>query len=103
MTLTQKYDADRHLLEIRGLATNFETEAGTIKAVDDVDLYVDEGETLGLVLVYASPMRTSTSSSVVSGGNGTVATCPLVIGVVAPCRVKLATPAPIGQPIVGLG
>jgi peptide/nickel transport system ATP-binding protein len=42
-------NAGAHLLEIRGLKTQFATDAGTIHAVDGVDLYVDRGETLGVV------------------------------------------------------
>jgi oligopeptide/dipeptide ABC transporter ATP-binding protein len=38
-----------HLLEIRDLVTVFDTPEGTIRAVDGVDLVVDEGEALGLV------------------------------------------------------
>jgi oligopeptide/dipeptide ABC transporter ATP-binding protein len=37
------------ILEIKNLSTHFETEYGVIKAVDDVDLVVDEGDTLGIV------------------------------------------------------
>jgi peptide/nickel transport system ATP-binding protein len=37
------------LLEINNLSTHFETEYGIIKAVDDVDLAVDKGDTLGVV------------------------------------------------------
>jgi oligopeptide/dipeptide ABC transporter ATP-binding protein len=37
------------ILEIKNLSTHFETECGVIKAVDDVDLVVDEGDTLGIV------------------------------------------------------
>ncbi|MGE5270089.1 MAG: ABC transporter ATP-binding protein [Thiohalocapsa sp.] len=38
-----------HLLEIRGLKTYFDTEDGTVRAVDGVDLAIDRGETLGVV------------------------------------------------------
>ncbi|NQW16727.1 MAG: ABC transporter ATP-binding protein [Chloroflexi bacterium] len=38
-----------HLLDVRGLETQFDTESGALRAVDDVSLYIDEGETLGLV------------------------------------------------------
>jgi peptide/nickel transport system ATP-binding protein len=38
-----------HILEIRGLRTHFETAAGTVRAVDGVDLTVDRGDTLGVV------------------------------------------------------
>ncbi|HYA14311.1 MAG TPA: ABC transporter ATP-binding protein [Syntrophales bacterium] len=37
------------LLEVRNLSTHFETEYGTVKAVDRVDIVVDEGDTLGIV------------------------------------------------------
>jgi peptide/nickel transport system ATP-binding protein len=37
------------LLEIRGLKTHFDTEDGTVRAVDGVDLAIDRGETLGVV------------------------------------------------------
>jgi peptide/nickel transport system ATP-binding protein len=38
-----------HLLEIRGLKTYFDTDDGTVHAVDGVDLTIDGGETLGIV------------------------------------------------------
>ena len=38
-----------HLLEIQGLRTCFATDQGVLKAVDGVDLSLDEGQTLGLV------------------------------------------------------
>lgn len=38
-----------HLLDVRGLKTYFYTVEGTVRAVDGVDLYVDRGETFGLV------------------------------------------------------
>ena len=38
-----------HLLEIRGLTTDFATDDGTVRAVDGVDLWIDRGETLGIV------------------------------------------------------
>ncbi|MSP98801.1 MAG: ABC transporter ATP-binding protein [Betaproteobacteria bacterium] len=41
--------AAEHLLEVRGLKTQFATDRGTIHAVDGVDLYIDRGETLGVV------------------------------------------------------
>ena len=41
--------AAQHLLEIRGLKTQFATDEGTIHAVDGVDLCIDRGETLGVV------------------------------------------------------
>lgn len=37
------------LLEIKNLSTHFNTEYGVIKAVDRVDLAIDEGDTLGVV------------------------------------------------------
>ena len=37
------------LLEIRNLKTYFRVRGGVVKAVDDVSLSIDEGETLGLV------------------------------------------------------
>ena len=42
-------DMPEHLLQIRGLKTHFNTEAGIAKAVDGVDLDILEGEVLGLV------------------------------------------------------
>jgi peptide/nickel transport system ATP-binding protein len=42
-------DGDDHLLTVRGLETVFRTEEGTVRAVDGVDLHLDEGEILGLV------------------------------------------------------
>ena len=38
-----------HLLEIRGLKTDFATDDGIVRAVDGVDLTIDRGETLGIV------------------------------------------------------
>ncbi|HKF77401.1 MAG TPA: ABC transporter ATP-binding protein [Candidatus Dormibacteraeota bacterium] len=38
-----------HLLEVRGLQTQFPTRDGIVRAVDGVDLHVDPGETLGIV------------------------------------------------------
>jgi peptide/nickel transport system ATP-binding protein len=37
------------ILEIKGLKTYFYTEAGAVKAVDDVSFYVKRGEVLGIV------------------------------------------------------
>ena len=42
-------NANGALLRITGLKTYFHTEAGTVRAVDDVDFYVKHGETLGIV------------------------------------------------------
>ena len=39
----------RHLLDVRGLETRFHTDFDEIRAVDGVDLHIDEGETVGLV------------------------------------------------------
>jgi oligopeptide/dipeptide ABC transporter ATP-binding protein len=41
--------AKKELLQIENLKTYFDTFAGLVKAVDGVNLYVKEGETLGLV------------------------------------------------------
>jgi peptide/nickel transport system ATP-binding protein len=38
-----------HLLEIRNLQTFFDVRGGVLKAVDDVSITIDAGETLGLV------------------------------------------------------
>ena len=38
-----------HLLEVKSLKTHFPTRAGLVRAVDDVSLYIDRGELLGLV------------------------------------------------------
>ena len=37
------------LLEVRDLCTNFQTDEGTIRAVNHVSFQIGEGETLGLV------------------------------------------------------
>jgi peptide/nickel transport system ATP-binding protein len=37
------------LLDIRGLKTHFDTDDGTVHAVDGVDIAIDRGETLGVV------------------------------------------------------
>ena len=41
--------ASRHLLEVKNLETEFHTDYGVVRAVDGVDLHIDEGETVGLV------------------------------------------------------
>ncbi|HMN62593.1 MAG TPA: ABC transporter ATP-binding protein, partial [Anaerolinea sp.] len=40
---------NKPLLEVKNLKTYFFTEDGVVKAVDGVDLYVNQGEVLGLV------------------------------------------------------
>ena len=42
-------NSHRHLLEVRDLETEFHTDFGIVRAVDGVDLHIDEGETVGLV------------------------------------------------------
>lgn len=37
------------LLSLSGLQTQFRTDRGVVKAVDGIDLSIDEGETVGLV------------------------------------------------------
>jgi peptide/nickel transport system ATP-binding protein len=37
------------LLDIKGLKTHFFTDEGVVRAVDGVDLYIEKGETLGVV------------------------------------------------------
>jgi peptide/nickel transport system ATP-binding protein len=37
------------LLDVKGLKTYFFTDEGVIRAVDGIDLYIDKGETLGIV------------------------------------------------------
>ena len=37
------------MLDVRGLTTTFETEDGTLRAVEDVSFHVPEGKTLGIV------------------------------------------------------
>jgi len=39
----------RHLLEVSHLSTDFDTSHGILRAVDDVSLTLDRGETLGIV------------------------------------------------------
>jgi len=38
-----------HLLEVKNLTTEFRTESATVRAVDGVSYYIDEGEIVGLV------------------------------------------------------
>ena len=37
------------LLEVKGLKTHFFTDEGVVRAVDGIDLYINKGETLGVV------------------------------------------------------
>jgi len=37
------------LLEVKNLQTQFKTESGLVKAVDDVSFYIDEQEIVGMV------------------------------------------------------
>ncbi len=41
--------SNRPLLDVKSLETEFHTDFGIVRAVDGVDLYIDEGETVGLV------------------------------------------------------
>ena len=41
--------ADQRLLELKNLKTYFFTDEGTVRAVDGIDLYINQGETLGVV------------------------------------------------------
>ena len=42
-------NADPHLLQVEELKTYFKTFEGTVRAVDDVSLFIDKGEVLGIV------------------------------------------------------
>jgi ABC-type dipeptide/oligopeptide/nickel transport system ATPase component len=37
------------LLDVKGLKTHFFTDEGIVRAVDGVDLFINKGETLGIV------------------------------------------------------
>ena len=41
--------ADQRLLDVKNLKTHFFTDEGVVRAVDGVDLYINQGETLGVV------------------------------------------------------
>jgi len=41
--------AQQRLLEVKNLKTHFFTDEGVVRAVDGVDLHIDQGETLGVV------------------------------------------------------
>jgi len=41
--------ADQRLLDVKNLKTYFFTDEGVVRAVDGVDLYINQGETLGVV------------------------------------------------------
>jgi peptide/nickel transport system ATP-binding protein len=41
--------AESHLLDVKNLKTYFFTDEGVVRAVDGVDLYIKQGETLGVV------------------------------------------------------
>jgi oligopeptide/dipeptide ABC transporter ATP-binding protein len=49
VTTTSSAAAPRPLLEVRNLRTYFDTDAGCVKAVEDVSFTVDPGETLAVV------------------------------------------------------
>ena len=65
-----------HLLEVRGLKTQFPTKDGLVKAVDGIDFHVDRGETLGIVgesgsgksMTVLSIMRLLPRPGLIAGG-----------------------------------
>jgi oligopeptide/dipeptide ABC transporter ATP-binding protein len=44
-----RVEAKSNILEVKGLKTQFFTEAGVVRAVDGIDFYVQRGEVLGIV------------------------------------------------------
>jgi len=48
-TITQPNSGPHHLLQVSHLSTSFATTHGSLRAVDDVSLTLDRGETLGVV------------------------------------------------------
>lgn len=69
------------LLDIRNLSVEFSTRAGTFRAVDGIDLTVDEGEVLGIVGESGSG-KSVTSLAVMGllGDNGRVVADRMVFG-----------------------
>ena len=65
-----------HLLEVRGLKTQFPTKDGLVRAVDGIDFHVDRGETLGIVgesgsgksMTVLSIMRLLPRPGLIAGG-----------------------------------
>ena len=59
---TADFDPDAPLLDVRGLRTTFDTDAGTLVAVDDIDFTVREGETVCIVGESGSGKTVATES-----------------------------------------
>jgi peptide/nickel transport system ATP-binding protein len=64
--------SDARLLEVRGLSVGYESRAGTVWAVEELDFHVDAGETLAIV--GESGSGKSTAAMAVSGLLGSEAT-----------------------------